>query len=84
MGKIDKKVQFPKILQDLKGDYEYINCEFIGNKLIEVHFRQNPDFRHNNTVAIPIWNEKDLNLYDLDEYNFIEDTDYKRLGFLIK
>jgi hypothetical protein len=82
--KIDKKVEFPKILQDLKGDYEYINCEFIGNKLIEVHFRQNPDFRHNNTVAIPIWNEKDLNLYDLDEYNFIEDTDYKRIGFLIK
>jgi hypothetical protein len=82
--KIDKKVEFPKILQNLKGDYEYINCEFIGNKLIEVHFRQNPDFRHNNTVAIPIWNEKDLNLYDLDEYNFIEDTDYKRIGFLIK
>ena len=82
--KIDKKVEFPEILQNLKGNYEYINCEFIENKLIEVHFRQNPDFRHNNTVAIPIWNEKDLDLYDLKKYNFIKDSDYKRIGFLIK
>ncbi len=82
--KIDKKVEFPEILQNLKGDYEYINCEFIGNKLIEVHFRQNPDFRYGNTVAIPIWNEKDLDFYNLEEYNFIKDSDYKRIGFLIK
>jgi hypothetical protein len=82
--KIDKKVEFPEILQNLKGNYEYINCEFIGNKLIEVHFRQNPDFRHNNTTAIPIWNENDLDLYDLKKYNFIKDSDYKRIGFLIK
>lgn len=82
--KIDKIVKFPEILQNLKGNYEYINCEFIGNKLIEVHFRQNPDFRHNNTVAIPIWNEKDLDFYNLDEYDYIKDLDYKRIGFLIK
>jgi hypothetical protein len=82
--KIDVKVEFPEILRNLKGNYEYINCEFIGNKLIEVHFRQNPDFRYNNTVAIPIWNEKDLDFYDLKKYNFIKDSDYKRIGFLIK
>jgi hypothetical protein len=82
--KIDKKVEFPDILRDLKGDYEYINCEFIGGKLIEVHFRQNQDFRHGNTVAIPIWNEKKLNKMNIDEYRFINDIDYKRLGFLIK
>jgi hypothetical protein len=82
--KIDKKVEFPEILRNLMGDYEYINCEFIGNKLIEVHFRQNPDFRYNNTVAIPIWNEKDLDFYNLDEYNFIKDSEYERIGFLIK
>jgi hypothetical protein len=82
--KIAKKVEFPEILQNLKGNYEYINCEFIGNKLIEVHFRQNPDFRYNNTIAIPIWNEKDLDFYNLNEYIFIEDPDFKRTGFLIK
>ena len=82
--KIDKKVEFPDILRDLKGKYEYINCEFIDGKLIEVHFRQNPDFRYGNRVAIPIWNEKELNKIDMDEYKFIKDSEFKRLGFLVK
>jgi hypothetical protein len=56
--KIDFKVDFPPILNSLKGDYEWINCEFIGNHLIEVHFRRNPDFRYGNSVAIPVWNDE--------------------------
>ena len=78
---IDKKVEYPSILEELVGDYEWINCEFIGNKLIEVHFRRNPDFRYGNTVAIPVWKgediKKDKNL------KFIEDEDYLRKGFCI-
>lgn len=77
--KIDQKVDFPDILKNLKGVYEWINCEFIGEKLIEVHFRQNPDFRYNNSVAIPVWNdEKEENM------SFIEDLDYCRKGFWVK
>jgi hypothetical protein len=53
--KINQEVEFPDILNNLKGNYEWINCEFIGNKLIEVHFRRNPDFRYGNSVAIPVW-----------------------------
>ena len=80
--KIDQKVEFPSILSNLKGDYEWINCEFIDGKLIEVHFRQNPDFRYNNTVAIPVWNdEKKENIKD---YTFIKDKDFYRDGFYIK
>lgn len=82
--KIDKEVKFPEILRDLKGNYEYINCEFIGEKLIEVHFRQNPDFRYNNEVAIPLWDEKDLNKLNMHGYTFIKDPDYERFGFLVK
>jgi hypothetical protein len=82
--KIDRKVKFPDILKDLGGNYEYINCEFIDGNLIEVHFRQNPDFRYGNRVAIPIWNEKELNKIDMSEYKLIKDMDYKRFGFLIK
>lgn len=82
--KIDKKIKFPDILKDLKGNYEYINCEFIGEKLIEVHFRQNPDFRYKNKVAIPLWDEKDLNKLNMQEYTFIKDSEYERFGFLIK
>ncbi len=77
--KIDLNVQFPEILNDLKGDYEYINCEFIGKKLIEVHFRQNPDFRYNNTVAIPVWDDEKM-----ESMTFIEDVDYYRKGFYIQ
>ena len=80
--KIDKKVEFPEILSDLKGNYEWINCEFIGNHLIEVHFRRNPDFRYNNSVAIPVWGEK-IEKFD-DSYTFIKDKDFLRKGFWVK
>jgi hypothetical protein len=79
--KIEKTLKYPEILNDLKGNYEWINCEFIGNNLIEVHFRRNPDFRHNNSVAIPIWDKEDI---DNTRYKYIKDEDYYRKGFLIK
>lgn len=80
--KIDKNVNFPAILENLTENYDWINCEFIGDKLIEVHFRQNPDFRYGNSEAIPVWDEK-FNK-NCENYTFIEDKDYKRTGFLIK
>lgn len=77
--KIDVEVEFPPILNDLVGHYEWINCEMIGNKVIEVQFRQNPDFRYGNTVAIPVWgNEKVKNM------TYIEDKEYLRRGFYIE
>lgn len=79
--KIDKVVQFPSILDDLVGDYEWINCEFIDNQLIEVHFRRNPDFRYGNTIAIPIWNDQKIE--GPINYRFVLDSDFRRKGFLI-
>ncbi len=79
--KVDVKIDFPSILNDLVGDYEYINCEFIGNNLIEVHFRQNPDFRYGNNVAIPVWKEEEFK--NIEGYNYIKDEDYLRSGFFI-
>ena len=80
--KIDKNIDFPKILSDLAGNYEYINCEFIGNHLIEVHFRINPNFRYGNRVAIPVW--KGENIENDPTYQYIDDQSYLRSGFLIK
>jgi hypothetical protein len=77
--KIDRKVNFPKILKNLKGEYDWINCEFIGESLIEVHFRRNPDFRYNNSVAIPIWDDETV-----ENMRFIQDSDYLRKGFYVK
>jgi len=76
------RIEFPEILKNLKGDYEWINCEFIGNHLIEVHFRRNPDFRYGNSVAIPVWNDQEVE-NDTD-YEFVSDSDFLRKGFLIK
>ena len=78
--KIEKEIKFPSILNKLIGNYEWINCEFIENKLIEVHFRRNSDFMHNNSVAIPVWEE---NTFIDSEYKYIKDQDYHRKGFLI-
>jgi hypothetical protein len=79
--KIDKKVEFPAVLNDLVGNYEYINCEFIGDKLIEVHFRQNPDFRYGNTIAIPVW--KGEKIETIKNLSFVRDEDYLREGFYV-
>lgn len=80
--KINKNIEFPSILNKIKGNYEYINCEFINGNLIEVHFRQNPDFRYGNSEAIPVWDEND---WKLDKnYKFVKDKDYLRKGFYIK
>ena len=80
--KIDKKVEFPDILRNLKKKYEWINCEFIGGHLIEVQFRRNPNFRYDNTVAIPVWNEDMSEFYE--DYRYIEDIGCNRRGFWVK
>jgi hypothetical protein len=73
--KIDKKVEFPSILENLEGNYDWINCEFIDGNLIEVHIRQNPDFRYDNEVAIPIWDDNFC-----ENPSFIKDSEYDTYG----
>jgi hypothetical protein len=51
-------IELPLILNDFKEKYEWINCEFIGNHLIEAHFRPNPNFRWGNTIALPVWKDE--------------------------
>ena len=81
-SKVERNVKFPSILNDLVGKYEVINCEFIGNNLIEVHFRPNSDFRHGNSIAIPVWNDELI--YNYKNFKYIEDPDVDRMGFWIK
>jgi hypothetical protein len=79
--KIDRKVDFPDVLKNLKGNYDWINCEFIDGHLIEVQFRRNPNFRYGNTIAIPVWNDQDAK--NMESYTYIEDKSYLRSGFYI-
>lgn len=53
--RVDDAVPLPSILKEFATKHEYINCEFIGDKLIEVHFRRNEDFDANVNVFIPVW-----------------------------
>jgi hypothetical protein len=80
--KIERKINFPEVLKKLKGNYEWINCEFIDGNLIEVQFRRNPNFRYKNSVAIPVW-DKEMTKNG-EEYRFIEDESYERKGFWVK
>ncbi|CAB4220922.1 hypothetical protein UFOVP1636_75 [uncultured Caudovirales phage] len=61
--------------------FEHANIEFIGNKIIEVHLRSNPDFAHNNSIAIPVW--EDMTIEENNTLRFISSPDYLRKGFLI-
>ena len=51
--KIDEQFPLPQIFHELVERHEYINVEYIGGKVIELHFRQNPDFQYGNSVAYP-------------------------------
>jgi hypothetical protein len=54
--KIPVKHPLPIWLQGLSATQEWINVEYIGNKVIEVHLRYNDDFaNHTADEIIPVW-----------------------------
>lgn len=73
---------FPEILNDYRYTYPVINCEFIGNKLIEVHFRENEDFKNGISEFIPVW--KGQNIDPPQGYKYILSPDQDRIGAYVK
>lgn len=64
----------PSLLKRVAEKYEHMNIEVIGDKIIEVHLRHNPDFTDFNEDELTVvWKE-----------NFIVSEDGDRLGFLLK
>jgi hypothetical protein len=58
--KTNDVLPLPNLLKIFVNKYDYINCEFIGKKLIEVHFRRNPDFKDLSiSEFIPVWEDYD-------------------------
>ena len=76
---VDDNIPLHPLLLNIQGKYDYINCEYIGNKLIEVHLRPNNDM-HNSTEIIPVWTKTTTP----PGYEFVEDKDFNRLGFFVK
>lgn len=54
--KIELDMPLPAMLYDLKYYQEWINVEYIGNKVIEIHLRYNDDFaNHDSDEIVPVW-----------------------------
>ena len=76
--KVDDEIPLPTILMRFINE-PLLNCEFIDGHLIEVHFRDNPNFRFNNSEYIPVWDGEEIN--PPEGYTFIEQFGLnKRIG----
>jgi hypothetical protein len=50
----------PAWLQGLALTQQWINVEYIGDRVIEIHLRYNDDFRnHDSDEIIPVWQGQD-------------------------
>ena len=76
--RVDDEIDFPSILDELKGNYPTINCEFIGDKLIEVHLRGNYEMGKFSEI-VPIWEGEEQPT--MEGYTYVEHEDFNRLGF---
>ena len=78
-----KQHEIPKILYPTILKYQTINLEYIDDKLIEVHFRSNPDFPGARNEYVPVWEGQDTNA-PLG-YTYIKDPDvHGRIGAFVK
>lgn len=69
----------PDFLIEIFSHYSLANIEMIGDKIIEVHLRGNPDFIDDPIEIIPVWNDE---LIDVDDrFVYVSDNDGDRLGF---
>lgn len=81
--KTNDTITLPKILQPFVNKYEWINCEFINGKLIEVHFRHNEDFEGEIQHFIPVWEGEDTTPPDGYTYRSYPDI-HGRIGAFVK
>jgi hypothetical protein len=69
-----EQFKLPPVLQQVADRYPHFNCEVIGDRIIEVHFRYNDDF-HNHTAntIVCVWQDE-----------FYPSACGDRLGFILK
>lgn len=76
----DDRPQIPDFIGDLSLQYEKVNVEMIGDNIIEVHLRGNPDFEDGAVECVPVWKGEWVDLSDLG-YQYVEDAAADRVGF---
>jgi len=78
---LERILRFPDLLDDIP--YDYINCEFIGNKLIECQLRRNLDFQWNNEDFVPVWQNE--NTEPPEGWRYVNHPDlHGRVGAFIR
>lgn len=77
--RVDDEISYPSVLE---WAYQYVNCEMIGGNIIEIHLRRSPDLKHKAKEWYPVWEGEDTT--PPEGMEFLEDNDYKRLGFFLK
>ena len=81
--RVKDSIPLPDVLIKLAQQYEHVNCEFIGGRLIEVHLRRNEDFNANVNVFIPVW--EDESTVPPEGYSYRDYPDvHGRIGAFIK
>ena len=81
--KVSDRITMPSIIKPFVDKYEWINIEYIGRKVIEVHFRHNQDFENNITHFIPVWEGESTE--PPEGYTFKDYPDvHGRIGAFIK
>ena len=82
--RVQEEYHLPEFLIDLSIKYHIMNCEFIGDKLIEVHFRLNPDFANGISEFIPVFGRNVPDL-DIQGYTWIDSPElHGRIGAWVK
>jgi hypothetical protein len=79
----DDIVPLPKLLHSISYPHKWINCEFIGGKLIEVHLRCNEDFNGDINHFIPVWEGQDTTAPEGYTYREYPDV-HGRIGAFVK
>lgn len=80
-----KHFDLPDILGEIPFKYPWVNCEFIGGHLIEVHLRMNMDFNHidDQKEYIPVWEGQDIT--PPMGYLYVADPDvHGRIGAFVR
>lgn len=72
--------EYPRICDQIVGYRPHVNVEFIGDKVIEIHLRHNPDWvgLKDDVIALEPIYEPEMT----DHPEFIHKPEHNRLGFL--
>jgi hypothetical protein len=84
--KTEEKMYPQKFILDVIKNYPLANCEFIGDKIIEVHMRGNPDFMWGNSKMLPLWDDDEEVPEEAKSMRFMKDPpNYPsgRIGYFI-